>query len=153
MSKTTDIKDAIQAKLPSPTSPSFEPGPLPGDFYACEDLLSGEERKKVERIRKFARTEIAPIVNEHWARAEFPFQIIGRLFKEEMVAPDAFDRRSADFTTRRDAGDHCLCRVIAQQVGERKIGSGALLKKVQRLVNTTRHGKADILFCLYRVQD
>jgi glutaryl-CoA dehydrogenase len=81
MSKTTDIRDAVQAQLPAPTSPSFEPGLLPGDFYACEDLLSGEERKKVERIRQFARTEIVPIVNEHWARAEFPFQIIGR-FRE-----------------------------------------------------------------------
>jgi hypothetical protein len=75
------------------------------------------------------------------------------LFKEEMVAPDAIDRRCADFTTRRDAGDHCLCRVITQQIGEWKIRSGALLKKVQRLLNTTRHWKAYVLFCLYRIQD
>jgi glutaryl-CoA dehydrogenase len=65
-------------KLPAPTSPSLEPGLLPGDFYACEDLLSGEERKKAEQIREFARTEIAPIVNDYWARAEFPFEIIDR---------------------------------------------------------------------------
>lgn len=61
----------ITALLPAPTGPSLEPGPLPGDFYACEDLLSGEERNKVQRIREFARTEIAPIVDDYWARAEF----------------------------------------------------------------------------------
>ena len=65
-------------KLPAPTGPSLEPGLLPADFYACEDLLSGEERKKAEQIREFARTEIAPIVNDYWARAEFPFELIDR---------------------------------------------------------------------------
>ena len=71
----------ITALLPAPTGPSLEPGPLPGDFYACEDLLSGEERNKVQRIREFARTQIAPIVDDYWARAEFPFEIIDR-FRE-----------------------------------------------------------------------
>jgi glutaryl-CoA dehydrogenase len=71
----------IMPTLPAPTGPSLEPGLLPGDFYACEELLSGEERNKVERIREFARTEIAPIVDEYWARAEFPFKIIDR-FRE-----------------------------------------------------------------------
>jgi glutaryl-CoA dehydrogenase len=67
--------------LPPPTSPSLGPGLLPGDFYACEELLSGEERNKVERVREFARTTIAPIVNDYWARGEFPFEIIDR-FRE-----------------------------------------------------------------------
>lgn len=71
----------ITALLPAPAGPSLEPGPLPGDFYACEDLLSGQERNKVQRIREFARTEIAPIVDDSWARAEFPFEIIDR-FRE-----------------------------------------------------------------------
>ncbi|MEU6038745.1 acyl-CoA dehydrogenase family protein [Actinomadura sp. NPDC047616] len=71
----------IAPTLPAPTGPWLEPGTLPGDFYACEDLLSGEERTRIERIRDFARTEIAPIANEYWARAEFPFQIIDR-FRE-----------------------------------------------------------------------
>jgi glutaryl-CoA dehydrogenase len=71
----------ITPALPAPTGPSLEPGLLPGDFYACEELLSGEERKEVERIREFARMEIAPIVNDYWARAEFPSGIIGR-FRE-----------------------------------------------------------------------
>ncbi|WP_182900825.1 acyl-CoA dehydrogenase family protein [Microbispora sp. H10830] len=67
--------------LDAPTGPWLEPGPLPGDFYACQELLSGEERTKVERVREFARAEIAPIVNDYWARAEFPFEIIDR-FRE-----------------------------------------------------------------------
>ena len=71
----------ITPTLPAPTGPSLQPGPLPGDFYACEELLSGEERTKLERIREFARTAIAPVVNDYWARAEFPFGIIDR-FRE-----------------------------------------------------------------------
>ena len=80
--------------LPPPTGPSLEPGVLPGDFYACEELLSGEERNKVERVREFARTEIVPIVNDYWARAEFPFEIIGH-FRELGLLSWA-DPRSAE---------------------------------------------------------
>ena len=69
----------ITAGLPTPTGPSLEPGLLPGDFYACVELLSDSERETVERIREFARTEVAPIVNDYWARAEFPFEIVDRI--------------------------------------------------------------------------
>jgi glutaryl-CoA dehydrogenase len=68
----------IAAMLPAPRTPSLEPGLLPGDFYSCEELLSGDERNKIERLREFARTKITPIVNDYWARAEFPFEIIDR---------------------------------------------------------------------------
>ncbi|SDY85467.1 glutaryl-CoA dehydrogenase [Saccharopolyspora shandongensis] len=68
--------EEIASALPASTGPWLEPGLLPGDFYACEQLLSDEEGDKVERIREFARTEIAPIVDDYWARAEFPLKII-----------------------------------------------------------------------------
>jgi glutaryl-CoA dehydrogenase len=68
----------ITPTLPAPRSPSLEPGLLPGDFYACEELLAGDERNKVERLREFARSQVAPIANDYWARAEFPFGIIDR---------------------------------------------------------------------------
>jgi glutaryl-CoA dehydrogenase len=58
----------------SPT-PHLDPGPLPGDFYAYQDLLSDAETAVVGRLREFLRTEVAPIVDDHWARAEFPFEL------------------------------------------------------------------------------
>jgi glutaryl-CoA dehydrogenase len=50
---------------------------LTGDFYHFEELLPGEERKILHRVREFLRTEVAPIANDYWARAEFPAQLIG----------------------------------------------------------------------------
>jgi glutaryl-CoA dehydrogenase len=76
----------IVARLPAPTGPSLEPGLLPGDFYAFEELLSDGERETVERIRAFARTEVAPIVNDYWARAEFPFGIVDRIAELGLIS-------------------------------------------------------------------
>src|SRR6201987_2398217 len=66
----------ITVTLPSTPQPYLERGLLPADFYAYEELLSDSEREKVHRIRDFFRTEAAPIVEEYWARAEFPHELV-----------------------------------------------------------------------------
>jgi glutaryl-CoA dehydrogenase len=68
----------MNATIASPATPGpyLDSGPLPGDFYAYEQLLSDPERETVARLREFLRTEVAPIVDDYWARAEFPFQLI-----------------------------------------------------------------------------
>ncbi|MDX3762897.1 acyl-CoA dehydrogenase family protein [Streptomyces mirabilis] len=63
--------------LPTRSGPYLDKGLLPADFYAYEDLLSDVEREKLESVREFLRKHVAPIVDDHWARAEFPFQLIG----------------------------------------------------------------------------
>ena len=63
--------------LPAPPEPYLEAGLLPGDFYGYEELLSDREREQVERVREFLRTRVAPIVDDHWARAEFPSSLSG----------------------------------------------------------------------------
>lgn len=50
--------------------------PLPGDFYRIADGLTDDERKVIGRVRGFLRTEAAPIVLDHWKRAEFPHQLV-----------------------------------------------------------------------------
>ncbi|MDA0159921.1 acyl-CoA dehydrogenase family protein [Solirubrobacter ginsenosidimutans] len=67
---------SITATLPHIPGPYLGPGLLPGDFYAYEDLLAPGERETVERLREFLRSEVAPIVTDHWARDAFPFQLI-----------------------------------------------------------------------------
>jgi glutaryl-CoA dehydrogenase len=55
---------------------------LTGDLYRFEDLLSGEERATLHRVREFLRVEVAPVANDYWARAEFPTELVkgyGRL--------------------------------------------------------------------------
>jgi hypothetical protein len=41
--------------------------------------------------------------------------------------------------------------IVALQISERTIGSGTLFEKVERLVNTTRYRKADVLLCLFGI--
>lgn len=47
-----------------------------GDFYDFHALLTDEERETLARTRKFLVEQVAPIANDAWARAEFPFELI-----------------------------------------------------------------------------
>ncbi len=49
---------------------------LIGDFYRFEDLLADDERRTLQRVREFLRTEVVPVANEYWARAEFPVHLV-----------------------------------------------------------------------------
>lgn len=78
--------------LPTPSGPYLDGGLLPADFYAYEELLSDSEREKVESLRAFLRTQVAPIVDDCWARAEFPFQLVegfGKLGLMDWTDPDS----------------------------------------------------------------
>jgi glutaryl-CoA dehydrogenase len=78
--------------LPTPSGPYLDKGLLPADFFAYEELLSGRERQQLESVREFLRTQVAPIVDDHWARAEFPFQLVegfGRLGLMDWADPDS----------------------------------------------------------------
>jgi glutaryl-CoA dehydrogenase len=46
------------------------------DFYDLEALLDDEDRALLYRVRDFMDTEVQPIINEYWTRAEFPRQLI-----------------------------------------------------------------------------
>ncbi|RSN67196.1 acyl-CoA dehydrogenase family protein [Actinomadura sp. WAC 06369] len=49
---------------------------LPGDLYRMQDLLDEREQEIVGRVRAFLEEKVAPIANDCWARAEFPFDLI-----------------------------------------------------------------------------
>lgn len=50
--------------------------PIPSDFYGYEGLLADREKAILTDLREYLETEVRPIVNDHWTRAEFPKQII-----------------------------------------------------------------------------
>src|SRR5262245_48564920 len=54
---------------------------LAADFYDYETLLSEEEHKLLLKARTFMRDEIKPLVNDYWAKGEFPREILGK-FRE-----------------------------------------------------------------------
>jgi glutaryl-CoA dehydrogenase len=46
----------------------FVPPPVNGDFYRIADLLDPKEQAIVRRTRAFMETEVAPIIEDYWAR-------------------------------------------------------------------------------------
>src|SRR3954449_9879734 len=49
------------------------------DFYAIEDLLEPEEIAIRNRVRAFCDKEVTPRINDYWERAEFPFELVGKI--------------------------------------------------------------------------
>jgi glutaryl-CoA dehydrogenase len=49
---------------------------LTSDFYGFENGLEDREKEVLAKLRHYLETEVKPIVNDHWARAEFPMQIV-----------------------------------------------------------------------------
>ena len=50
-----------------------------GDFYAIRDVVDQSELTLLERVRGFMERRVAPIIEDYWARAEFPFEILPEL--------------------------------------------------------------------------
>lgn len=46
------------------------------DFYQITALLDPEDQALLARVRAFAAEQVAPIINQYWGRAEFPFEVI-----------------------------------------------------------------------------
>jgi len=49
------------------------------DYYSMDDLLTEQEREVRYRVREFMRTEVEPIINGYWERAEMPMDLIPKL--------------------------------------------------------------------------
>jgi glutaryl-CoA dehydrogenase len=71
MAIATAIKPSAPKQLPPPNS----------DFYELADVLSAEEKAIVKKVRAYAETSVAPIINKYWADDAFPFELLPS-FKE-----------------------------------------------------------------------
>ncbi|MEU1099667.1 acyl-CoA dehydrogenase family protein [Streptomyces tibetensis] len=58
---------------------------LTADFYHYESLLPDDERGLLLKARALMRDEVKPLVNENWARDQFPKELIG-LFRDSGLA-------------------------------------------------------------------
>jgi glutaryl-CoA dehydrogenase len=54
-------------------------GPEHTDYYLLHDELTDEQRGLCQRVRRFMDTEVSPIINPYWERAEFPHQLIPKM--------------------------------------------------------------------------
>jgi glutaryl-CoA dehydrogenase len=55
------------------------------DFFRIADQLTDEERAYWRRTRDFVDDEVLPVINEYWERAEFPYELIQKLAKLDIV--------------------------------------------------------------------
>jgi glutaryl-CoA dehydrogenase len=47
-----------------------------GDFYKIANLVGEADQILLGRVRAFAEEKVAPIINQYWGRAEFPFELV-----------------------------------------------------------------------------
>ncbi|HET9689022.1 MAG TPA: acyl-CoA dehydrogenase family protein [Pseudolabrys sp.] len=55
---------------------SGPPHAVDGDFYKIANLVGEADRALLGRVRAFAEEKVAPIINQYWGRAEFPFELV-----------------------------------------------------------------------------
>ncbi len=59
--------------------------PIDGDFYNLDLKLTKEQRELQLKVRNLMEDEVRPLINDHWNRAKFPFQVIEK-FKKLNIA-------------------------------------------------------------------
>src|SRR5262245_19122674 len=64
-------------RVPPTASTADAVPPVDGDFYRIAELLGPPDQALVRRVRTFAQEKVAPVINQYWGRAEFPFELIG----------------------------------------------------------------------------
>ena len=55
------------------------------DYFHIADQLTREELGYLRRTRDFVDNEVLPVINGYWERAEFPWPLIEKLAKLEVV--------------------------------------------------------------------
>ncbi|MFF3562791.1 acyl-CoA dehydrogenase family protein [Streptomyces sp. NPDC002574] len=85
---------------------------LEADFYMYQSLLSGEELEILLGARAFLCKEIKPLVNEYWAKAEFPTEYIEK-FRSSGLAAMPYEGYGA----HKPAVSHLLSGMLAVELG------------------------------------
>ncbi len=60
-------------------TPAAQPRPLPApnsDFYQTLDVLNDAQKAAVQRVRTFMETQVEPIIEQYWAKGDFPFELV-----------------------------------------------------------------------------
>jgi glutaryl-CoA dehydrogenase len=60
---------------PEAKKPKVLPKPN-SDFYQTFQMLPEAEQEKVSKVREFMQNSVTPIINDFWAKDEFPFDLV-----------------------------------------------------------------------------
>ena len=66
-------------QMASANKPAYAPPPVDGDFYKIANVLNDRERAVINRVREFTERVVTPVIEDYWARDEFPFEIIPKI--------------------------------------------------------------------------
>lgn len=75
---TTSVTRSDQPQPPATGGQRSLP-PVTGDFYSIATTVSDDDKTILSNVRAFMETEVAPIINHYWIRAEFPFELIPKM--------------------------------------------------------------------------
>lgn len=70
-------------KIKKRREPKFPP--INGDFYDTRHYLKAEEKVILDNVRTFMLEEVEPLATEYWMKGEFPFQIIDKMKKLNII--------------------------------------------------------------------
>lgn len=84
---------------------------LAADFYHYESLLPDEERKILLKARALMREEVKPLVNDNWAKGEFPVELIEK-FRGSGLAALSYD----GYGEHQPAVSHLLGGMMAMEL-------------------------------------
>lgn len=115
------------------TSPATPPAST-SDYYLLDELLTDDARDVRDRVRSFVDRDVLPVINDYWDRAEFPFELIGKIAQLGVVGSTiegygcpGLSRLAAGIVTREMArGDGSVNTFLGVQSGL-SMGAIALL--------------------------
>ncbi|MFF3256682.1 acyl-CoA dehydrogenase family protein [Actinacidiphila glaucinigra] len=84
---------------------------LTADFYDYESLLQDDERTILRTARTFLQKEIKPLVNDNWAKGEFPEELIDK-FRGSGLAALAYE----GYGEHQPATSHLLGGMLAMEM-------------------------------------
>ena len=78
----TDLTDPLPLETPRGDDLAVSRGT---DFFHVGELLDEREREVLRRVREYCDTQVAPVANGYWERAEFPVPLIEGYRKLEVA--------------------------------------------------------------------
>ena len=55
------------------------------DYFLMKEQLTADEQDILYSVRKFGETEVLPIINPYWERGDFPFELIPKIAKLNVI--------------------------------------------------------------------
>lgn len=141
--------------MPASKNVSVAASIYPSDLYGYATLLAAEEQAALLRLRSVLETSVRPVIDDHWERGEFPFEIVQPLAELDLMSPNSpAQQGSALFSgftifemARMDAS---VATFYTAQAGlfRTAVNVGGSQEQVERLDPLIRSFEATGVFCL-----